>query len=167
MVVDHGQGEAHLIALACGEPPEGRAGRLSKKRTQVDILKCFISSFRRKPESSAPNKHNYPEISHFPTLWIPAFAGMTGNVNRDRGRICNRRRGLKNPRWGWAMLPCATSPDNQPFAAQLVNQFVGQRFPDFQSAFQDDGIQARIAEGQITGLLKYVAFVNVVCIIPT
>ena len=86
-----GQGEAHLIALACGEPPEGRAGwtlkLLADRLVECEIVESISTETVRqtlKKTNSSPRSATGQALSER-VLVHPA-------ARQRRVRLCDGRR---------------------------------------------------------------------------
>ena len=96
-----GQGEAHLIALACGEPPEGRAGwtlkLLADRLVECEIVESISPETVRqtlKKTNSSPRSATGQALVER-VLVHPA-------ARQHRVRLCDGRRAgsLSAPVWG-------------------------------------------------------------------
>ena len=96
-----GQGEAHLIALACGEPPEGRAGwtlqLLADRLVECEIVESISTETVRQ---TLKKTNSSPRSATGQALAKGVLVHSAPGQRRVRLRHGGRAGGLSSPVWG-------------------------------------------------------------------
>ena len=99
-----GQGEAHLIALACGEPPEGRAGWTLKLLADRLVECAIVESISTATVRQTLKKTNSsPRSATGQALVEGMLVHSAPGQRRVRLRHGGRAGGLSSPVWGPSM----------------------------------------------------------------